>query len=119
MFFEHAMLSFQSPSAQLHKAFWHKFHNYDSEHGPFETLGGHSARIYEDLRDLVSLHRQPEEDRLTAFLREYFSVLFIVSRSLPKIAEGVGNRRLLTVGRNLRASRQTPRWRTPRSAACN
>ena len=79
VFSESHMLSLQRPSVQSYRAFSNAFHNINSPNGPYVTLGGYSERVYDNRRDLMALHRQPEEDKLSAFLRKYCAFLFVVS----------------------------------------
>jgi hypothetical protein len=74
------MLSLEAPTLQAHEAFSNVFNNVNN-HLPYPTLGGCSTELYNDRNDLMVLRRQPEEDRLTRFLRHYLTVLFVVSSS--------------------------------------
>ena len=74
------------------EAFRNEFHNVGGPEGSFSTLGGSSSRILNNSDDLMALHKEVEEDRLTSFLRYYFSVLFVVSQSsLQPLAVRLGH----------------------------
>ncbi|KAL4943117.1 hypothetical protein BDV06DRAFT_190707, partial [Aspergillus oleicola] len=77
--FDSALLSMRKPTKQAHEAF-HKHFWHDNQKEPFPTLQGNSRTVYDNREDLVALVRQPEEDRLTAFLRKYCSVFFLDRR---------------------------------------
>lgn len=72
-----ALLSMRRPSKQVNEAFNKHFWHEGTSKEPFPTLQGNSSTVYNDREDLVALVRQPEEDRLTAFLRIYCSVFFM------------------------------------------
>ena len=76
---ESTLLSLDPPSKRALTAFRNVFHNVDTKGDSFPTLGGKSGAILDYKEDLMALKRQAEEDRLTAFLRYYFSVFFVVS----------------------------------------
>jgi hypothetical protein len=73
---ESTLLSLDPPSKRVLTTFRNVFRNADTKGDSFPTLGGKSAAILDDKEDLK---RQAEEDRLTAFLRYYFSVFLVVS----------------------------------------
>jgi hypothetical protein len=78
-----ALLSAKHPSKQAYKAVHNTFHNIDkASHpaGPFPTLEGKSAEIYDDRDDLVALRASPEEDRLSKVFRTHLSLLFASKR---------------------------------------
>jgi hypothetical protein len=55
------LLSMHRPSKRTFEAFYNVFHNVDDAGEPFPTLGGPSARAFDDRGDLVALHRLAEE----------------------------------------------------------
>ena len=92
MIFESAILSFQKPSPRTLDAVLKVFNNVESSEGPedyYPLLGGHSARIFYEVGDLVSLCQPIDEDRLTRFIRHYFTFCLVVSHPF--------NRRSLTL----------------------
>lgn len=74
-----AILSLRRPSKQSYAAFHNHFLNVGCKEGPFPTLGGNSASLYDNREDTVALVRPAEEDPLTSFLRKNCSPLFLVS----------------------------------------
>jgi hypothetical protein len=59
------------------------FHNIDKVNrpvGPFPTLEGKSAEIYDDRDDLVAIRASPEEDRLSKVFRTHLALLFVNKR---------------------------------------
>ena len=81
------LLSLGTPSSRVLQAFRNEFHNLANPEGSFSTLGGCSSKILDNSDDLMVLHNQVDEDRLTSFLRRYFSILFIVGQ--PSSLQGV------------------------------
>ena len=67
------MLQLQRPSKQVHEAFLGHFGNRHKSR-PYPRLAGLSADLYDDefRDDLVALRGQPDEDRLTTYLRNHF-----------------------------------------------
>ncbi|KAL4780702.1 hypothetical protein BJX76DRAFT_350775 [Aspergillus varians] len=74
------LLSMRKPTTQAHEAFHKHFWHEGGSSEPFPTLQGGSRTVYDNREDLVALVRQPEEDRLSAFLRKYCRVLFLERR---------------------------------------
>ena len=74
MFYESHLASIPGPSKRTLEAFRHQFWNRGSG-SPYPTLGGHSARLFDDSEDLVSL-RTEDRDRLTSFLQDHCSSVF-------------------------------------------
>ena len=72
------ILSLGPPSPRVLNAFRSVFHNADSPGGNFPTLGGSSSSILDNTNDLSTLHRQPDEDKLTRFFRNYLAFIFVV-----------------------------------------
>jgi hypothetical protein len=77
---ESTMLSLRRPAKQTFDAFLDNFNNHGNSKGPYSTLGGRSASLYDEREDLVALRRPAEEDRLTIVLRRYFPFLFMTKR---------------------------------------
>ncbi len=82
---ESILLSINKPSLRTLTAFQNVFNNVQAsgwDEG-YPTLGGRSAKLYDESKDLMVLAPQQEEDRLTSFLRLYFAILFTVSVLSP------------------------------------
>jgi hypothetical protein len=77
---ESTMLSLRRPAKQTFDAFLDEFNNQGNSKGPYPTLGGRSASLYDEREDLIALRRPAEEDRLTIVLRRYFPFLFMTKR---------------------------------------
>jgi len=77
---ESTLLLIEPPSSRTLEAFLNVFHNTSSG-DPYATLGGHSERVYDEKKDLMSLHRSREEDRLTSLIRYTCPWLFVVSET--------------------------------------
>jgi hypothetical protein len=94
------MLQLQRPSKQVHEAFLGHFGNRHKSR-PYPRLAGLSADLYDDefRDDLVALRGQPDEDRLTTYLRNHFPGLFARSRSTDSLVGYLSEYRLkLVVG---------------------
>ncbi|KAL2812337.1 hypothetical protein BDW59DRAFT_167843 [Aspergillus cavernicola] len=61
------------------------------------SVTGNSRTVYDDRNDLVALVRQPEEDRLSSFLRKYCSVFFMEGRKGPGDIAYISSRRITLV----------------------
>ncbi|KAL2845201.1 hypothetical protein BJY01DRAFT_214391 [Aspergillus pseudoustus] len=78
-----ALLSMPRPSKRTYEAFRNHYHHGSSSSSSgapsnrFSVLQGNSETIYTDRDDLVALVRPPVEDRISSFLRDHCSLLFM------------------------------------------
>jgi hypothetical protein len=80
LLFESTLATLPRPSKGVLRAFRTEFKNEcNGIGGTFPTLGGNSARLYDDIDELVALRVHDDEDRLTTFVYEYLAFLFPVS----------------------------------------
>ena len=77
MFFESQLASLPPPTKRTFLAFRSHFFNGEVTAG-YPTLGAHSATLYDDLEDLVTLRAQEDRDRLTAFAQDHLAWIFRV-----------------------------------------
>jgi hypothetical protein len=76
---ESSLAVLQAPSKRTFDTVKFAFTRYNEKEKRWDPiLGGHSADIYNVKRDLVLLKQPQYEDRFTAFVHKYFSVLFTV-----------------------------------------
>jgi hypothetical protein len=79
MLLESTFASLPRPPKSVFSAFRGRFYNENNGHGePFAILGGHSAALYDDIDDLVTLKVQTDPDRLTSFAQKHLAFLFPV-----------------------------------------
>ena len=73
------LASLPPPSKRVLCAFRIEFFNESLGSKSFPTLGGHSAGLYDNLDDLVTLRAPEDQDQLTSFVQEHLGILFPVS----------------------------------------
>lgn len=83
LLFESTLANLPSPSKGTLRAFQDVYYNQAGDMSErFPTLGGHSAGLYDDIEDLVSLRVRETSDRLTNFVHERLGCLFPVSGAI-------------------------------------
>ena len=88
--FEGTIASIPPPDRKTLKAFrFNFFHGRPGDSTSFPMLGGHSAELFDDLDDLMTLQASEPPDRLTMFVQNYFGYLFKVEQSVQIDARSV------------------------------
>jgi len=78
LIFESTLLSLAPPAPRILKAFQNHINNVATE-AAFPALGGTGTGTYSK-DDLMALHTTSDEDRMTALLRYYFPMFFVVRK---------------------------------------
>ncbi|KAF2113986.1 hypothetical protein BDV96DRAFT_495249 [Lophiotrema nucula] len=85
LFLEGFTSNLPTPSKRTLGAFQYRFFNRD-QHKSYPTLGAHSAFMFNEADDLLSLHDNKDIDRLTTFVQEHLVCLFPSRKRNGKIA---------------------------------